>query len=191
LREECLQGTYTNPEYVAPAASDDVTHDLAAVAGATDNLLDRHSRSGGALNGGIVGLTTQKSFILAPLGACQQIRVNRSSSKRPTDRAHTLLDRLEEGGTRVLHQMPTVGNLDRLRACARDGMTIARTPIAGDNADTGVACQPYLYCRRMPVRQEIDDAATFKVADQGAITLASLPCEVIYADDGRRGERLS
>ena len=153
--------------------------------------LDRHSRTGGALNDGIVGLTTQESVILAPLGARQQVRVDRSSSKRPTDRAHTLLYCLEEGGTRVLHQMPTVCNLDRFRACARDGMTVARTPIAGDDADTGVACQPCLYCRRMPVRQEIDDTATLEVADYGAITLAPLPCEVIDADDGGRGGRLN
>lgn len=38
----------------------------------------------------------------------------------------------------------------------------------------------------MPIRQKIDNAATLEVADHGAITLASLPCEVIDADDGGR-----
>ena len=69
-------------------------------------------------------------------------------SRRLTDRAHTLPYCLKEGGTRVLHQMPTVGNLDHFRARTRDGMTVARAaPIAGDDADTGVACQARLYAR--------------------------------------------
>ena len=83
--------------------------------------------------------------------------------------------------------MPTVGNLDRLRACTRYGMTVARAAIASDDADTRMAREPRLDGLRMPVRQEINDATTLQVANYGAITLAPLPCEVIDADDGGTG----
>jgi hypothetical protein len=38
------------------------------LAGATNNLFDRHPRPGRALNDGIVSLAAKKSFVLAPLG---------------------------------------------------------------------------------------------------------------------------
>jgi hypothetical protein len=52
------------------------------VTGATDDLFDRHTHTSGALDDSIIGLTPQKSLVLAPLGAGEQIRVYRTSSER-------------------------------------------------------------------------------------------------------------
>lgn len=154
--------------------------------GATNDLFDRHARTSGALDDSIVGLTTQKSLVLAPLGAGEQISVDRASSERPANGAHALPHRLKEGGTRVFHQMPTVGDLARLRARTRHGMTITGAPIASDNVDAGMARQPRLNGGRMTIRQEIDDATTLEVADDGAVALATLPREVVDTDNRGR-----
>jgi hypothetical protein len=71
-----------NPEDVGSATSDDVADNLTAVTGATDDLFDRHTHTSGALDDSIIGLTPQKSLVLAPLGASEQIRVDRTSSER-------------------------------------------------------------------------------------------------------------
>ena len=84
--------------------------------------------------------------------------------------------------------MPTVGNLGCLRACTRYGMAVTGAPIASDNFDAGVEGQPRLNSGGMPVWQEVDDPTTFEIADDGAIALATLPREVVDADDdGSRG----
>jgi hypothetical protein len=161
------------------------------VPGATNDLFDRHAATGGALDDSIVGLTTQNSLVLAPFGAGEQIGIDCCSSERPADRAHALPHRLKKGSTRVLHQVPTVGDLVRLGARTRHGMTITGAPITRDDVDAGMVRQPRLNGGWMTIRQEIDDATTLEVADDGAIALAPLPREVVDADDRGRWQRLS
>ena len=50
----------------------------------------------------------------------------------------------------------------------------------------GMARKPRFNGGWMTIRQEVDDAATLKVADDGAIAPAMLPREVVNADDGGR-----
>ena len=65
-------------------------------------------------------------------------------------------------------------------------MTITGAPIASDNVDAGMVGQPRLNSGWMAVWQKVDDPATFEIADNSAVALATLPREVIDADnDGR------
>ena len=141
---------------------------------------------GGALDDGIVSLATQKSLVLKPLGTGEQIGVDSAGRESTADRAHALPHRLKKGGTRVLHQVPTVGNLVRLGACTRHCMTITGALITSDDVDAGMVGQPRLNSGWMPVWQKVDDPATFEITDNGAVALATLPREVVDADnDGR------
>jgi hypothetical protein len=65
-------------------------------------------------------------------------------------------------------------------------MTITGTPIASHDFDARMVGQPRLNSGWMPVWQEVDDPATFEIADNGAVALATLPREVVDTDnDGR------
>jgi hypothetical protein len=88
--EKRFQGAHPNPEDIGPAAADHIAHNLAAMAGATNDLLDRHACISGMPDRRVFGLTTKKSLVLAPLGAGKEIGINRSSGERPADRAHAL-----------------------------------------------------------------------------------------------------
>jgi hypothetical protein len=79
--------------------------------------------------------------------------------------------------------VPTVSDLVRLGACTRYGMTITGAPIASDNVDAGMMGQPRLNSGWMAVWQEVDDPATFEIADSSAVALATLPGDVIDADN--------
>jgi hypothetical protein len=136
-----FQGAHPNPEDIGPAAADHIAHNLAAMAGATNDLLDRHACISGMPDRRVFGLTTKKSLVLAPLGAGKENGINRSSGERPADRAHALPHRLKEGGAGVFYQMPTVRDLCCLGARTRDSMPIPGSPIAGDNVDARMARQ--------------------------------------------------
>jgi len=60
LSEEQLQRTGTPPENIRPRSSDDIAHELAAVTGTADNLLDCHPVGEKAADWGIVGFATEK-----------------------------------------------------------------------------------------------------------------------------------
>jgi hypothetical protein len=82
--------------------------------------------------------------------------------------------------------MPTVGDLGRLRSRTCHGTTITGAPVASDDFDARMARQPRFDGRWMTIWQKVDDTATLKVADDGAIALATLPREVVDANDGWR-----
>ena len=112
--------------------------------------------------------------------------ITRGSHGRP-DLAHGLPDSIEKGAARVFHQMPTVGDLDRVRKRSLRRDRIAASTIPGDDTDLRLLRQPGLSSGRLPIGQESDRRAPFKVADQRAVAVIAPPGPVIDADNrGRR-----
>ena len=77
----------------------------------------------------------------------------------------------------------SVGNLDGLRRTLRRSLSISGATIARHHGDLGVVRKPSRYGCWFPIREQVDDAALFKIADHRAVALPTLPREVVDADD--------
>ena len=91
-----------------------------------------------------------------------------------------------KAAARVLHQMPAVGDLNRVRKSPLRRDRIAAATIPGDDTDLRVQRKPRLSRSRLPIGQKSDRRATFKVADQRAVAVIAPPGPVIDADNRRR-----
>jgi hypothetical protein len=99
---------------------------------------------------------------------------------------------IEEGPTGVLHQMPTVGDLYRVRQSLCRSFAISATTVTGDDCDRGMSSEPGLGGRRLTIRQQGDYPAPFQIADDAGVPVVAPPCPIINADDlrGSAGGRL-
>ena len=84
--------------------------------------------------------------------------------------------------------MPAVGDLDRVRKRPLRRDRIAASSIPGDDADLRVQRQPSLGGGRLPIGQQRDRRAPFKVAHQRAVALVAPPGPVVDAHNRRRGK---
>lgn len=107
------------------------------------------------------------------------------------DPAHRFADCIEEGSTGVLHQMPTICDLYRLRQCLCCGFAIPSTAVTGDDRDRGMSSEPGLGGRGLTVRQQGDYPAPFQVADDAGVSVIATPGPIIDADNPERVGRLT
>src|ERR1700739_2695197 len=79
----------------------------------------------------------------------------------------------------VVKQVPTIGNLHRLRrtCCCRLG--IQAGAVAADDLRSRMSPKPFRSTFRTAVRQQIDDLTTFQVAENRAISMPLAPGPVI------------
>ena len=82
--------------------------------------------------------------------------------------------------------MPSVSDLDCVRKRPLRSDRVAAATIPGDDANLRLLRQPGLSRGRLPIGQQRDSRATFKVADQRAIAVIAPPGPVIDADYRRR-----
>ena len=92
--------------------------------------------------------------------------------------------------TEVAEKVPAVGDLDGIRCSLSGSLRIGSGPITSDDVHPGVLIEPSRHRVSGPIRQEIDDAPTFEIADDRAVAAATTERPVIDADDaGRRMTR--
>lgn len=154
-----LKRTLADPEHVAALTSQDLSYQAAAVAGATDDLLDRHAVLGQSEDSGVGVLAAQVALVLDALGGRQEVRVDRHGADGSPDLTHRLADRVEESAAGVLHQMPAICDLDSVRQRLGCGQGIGAAPVAGDDGDLGLLAQPCLGRGRLAIGKEADGAA--------------------------------
>ena len=99
------------------------------------------------------------------------------------------LTTLHEGGGPVLEQVPAVGDLQRPRSAFVGPLAISAAAVATDDLDIGMRGKPVRDGGALTVRQEVDGAATFEIADDRPIALALQPGEIVDADDADGGRR--
>ena len=85
------------------------------MSGLTYDLLDRGSILGARQNGGVRIFLPQISLVLNALGDGKQIGVDGRRANCGADLTHRFAHGVQEGMAGVLHQMPAIGNLRRLR----------------------------------------------------------------------------
>lgn len=95
-------------------------------------------------------LAPQIALISQLFCASQQLWIDDRRPDRGTDLAHRASHRVEERCARIFHQMPAVGDLDRLRQRPGRSLAIAATAIARHDLDLGMLGQPRLNGRRLP-----------------------------------------
>ena len=132
---------------------------------------------------GIRLLASQVAVVLDPLGSSEQGGVDHGRADHAADRGHHATHHVQESGTGVLHEVPAVGDLQRLRANPGHRLAVAATTITRDDRDLGVRRQPGIQRGGCSIRQQIDDPATLQIADQRAVALPALPRPVVDADD--------
>ncbi len=170
-------------------AADHLSHQLPAVAGLAHDLLDRRSTFRQGQDGRIGLLAAEIALILETLGRCEQLGIDRCRPDCAADLAHRFADRIEEGPTGVLHQMPTICDLYRVRQGLCRGFAISSTAVTGDDRDRGMSSEPGLGGRGLTVRQQGDHPAPFQVADDAGVSVIAPPGPIINADNPERVSR--
>lgn len=103
-----------DPEDIGALASQHRTHHLAAVAQSASDLADRHPRVRERTDGRVSLLTTQIALVLDTLGRGEERRTDVRRADDVANLAHGATHRVQEIATDVLHQVPAVGDLDRV-----------------------------------------------------------------------------
>src|SRR5580704_8998270 len=181
-----LENVRPGPEHIAPAAARDVAHQLSTATRSTHNLLDRCAGLGEGADDAIDFLSPQIALVLQALGMGQQSRVDGGAVERHADGAHRSAHGFEKRGAGVLHQMPPVGNLHRLRCRSGRSLAISAAAVARDDGDLRMARQPGFDRSRLAVREKIDYTPSFEIANDAAVALPALPGPVVDADDVQR-----
>jgi hypothetical protein len=93
-----------------------------------------------------------------------------------------LADGVEKDRAGVLHEMPTIGDLDGVgrRPSRRQGVGTAA--IACDDRDAGPLPQPRFRCRGFSVRRQCDRLAALKITNQRAVAKIASPGPIVDAD---------
>ena len=102
----------------------------------------------------------------------ERVGIDVAARDGTTKMAHLSLDGFHEGGSGVLEQVPTIGNLHRPGGAFVRAFATSAAAVAAHDRDLGMACEPVRDGGALPIRQEIDGAATLEVADDRSIALA-------------------
>ena len=111
LIERALPG----PEDIVAFAADHLTNQLPAMTNLAYDLLDRHSAFRQRQDRRIGLFAAKISFILQALCRAEQFGIDGCRPDCAADLAHRFADGIEEGPTGILHQMPTISDLYRMR----------------------------------------------------------------------------
>src|ERR1035437_2451255 len=106
--------------------------------------------------------------MLPEFGATQRCRIDNIAAHSGAGPLHRLLHGGEEGSTGVLHQVPAVGDLDRIRPAIGSSLDIPGTTSARDHADRRPRGKPSGYGCRLAVGQEVNDATLLQITDDRA-----------------------
>jgi hypothetical protein len=122
--------------------------------------------------------------ILPPLalGTTEQCGVDAVSRRRFADGVHILAHDVKKARAGVFEEMPTISDLCSLGRSRGCGVGVARATISGNELDAGVTMQPGGTGATRTIRQERNDAAALKIADDGAVLASLAPCPVINSD---------
>jgi hypothetical protein len=114
---------------------------------------------------------SEKALVLEPLRGSQQCRVDRDGAEGTADSAHRQAHGVQERGAGVLHQVPSIGDLNGIGQRSGDSLAIAATAITRHDADPGMLAQPCFCGCLFPVGQQRHDTSAFQVADDCPVAM--------------------
>ena len=90
-----------------------------------------------------------------------------------------------DGITQVLHQVPSVGDLESSGCSLRGSVGISAGSVTADNFDAGVLTQPGGERSSFAIRQQVNGAATFEINEDGAVAMPTSKGPVVDAEHAR------
>jgi hypothetical protein len=87
-----------------------------------------------------------------PVGGSEQLGIDRRRSNGSSDLAHRFAHGIEKSATGILHQVPTISDLGRVRKCSGNGFTISAAAVTGDNGNLLMPFKPSRRCCRLTIR---------------------------------------
>ncbi len=147
-----------------------------------DDLLDREPLLPERQDRDVGPFAAQAAFALKAFSAREQVRVDRRRADHPADLPHRLAYGVEERLGGVVHEMPTIGDLDCVGKRLGDGLAVSAAAIARHDRDVGMAAQPVLRRCLLAVSQKRDRPAALEVANGRAVAMIPPPGEVADAD---------
>ena len=134
----------SDPKGISPLAPNDVAHHAAAMARTVDDLFNRHMVLGQRQDRRIDLLAPQKSFVLQSLGAGEKLRIDCCCADGGADSPHGFAYGIEECRTGILHEMPTIGNLNGAWQRPGGSLPITTTAVARQDFDLRMIGKPGL-----------------------------------------------
>ena len=102
------------------------------------------------------------------------------------------IDNGADGVAEVVQQVPAVSNLNGVWGALAHPVGVGAGTVACDHLDAGMLAKPGGQCFRLPIGQEVHDAVTLQVDQDGSVTVATAPGPIINGKDtGRRRGRLA
>ncbi len=142
-REIGFERALTDPEDVAPLATDNLADELASATGAAHDLLDGNAIARKLHDRGVGLLPSQVSILLELLGAGEQGGRLQTTLPRESSRECRALHRTAIHGVRwALTKMPAVGDLRCIGRTATGALSINAGTIASDDLDARIAFRP-------------------------------------------------
>ena len=173
------------PEDVFSFATEDAPDQTPAQTSDPDDPLDGHTFGPHALDHHVGLLAPLKTFELQALRRSQNAGVQLGAAGRSSYGGHCATDGGQKRIARVLQEMPTVGNLGRIRKRFGDCLPVSAVSVTSDDFDLRMLTQPGRDRRRLAIRQQVDDGTPFEIADQRSIALSLAPGPVVDPDDAR------
>jgi len=93
---------------------------------------------------------------------------------------------VEEGRAGVFHQVPTVGDLYRVRERLCRGLAVAAATVARYGPDLRMIGEPRSNCRDLAIWKQGYDPPPLEIADNGFVTAIASKGPIVDADDGQR-----
>lgn len=152
---------------------------LSVMANLAHDLLDRYAALRQSQDGPIGLLAAQTALILDALGGCYQRGIDRGCTDDVANPAHRFADGVKESSAGVLHQMPAVGDLHRVR----QGLGCR---FAGDDRDRWMSSPPGLCGLRSRSGSKVTTRCVAIVAVVAAIRSPSVRrgCKSAYNGSG-------
>jgi hypothetical protein len=113
---------------------------------------------------------------------------HRLGHDRPCGRLHLgppAPDRLQQGPTAVLEQVPPIGGLNGRGCPLARTLGVGAGTVTADHLHPGMPPQPVRERLGASVRQEVDNPAPLKVAQDRAVAVAAAPRPIIHAEHPR------
>jgi hypothetical protein len=129
------------------------------------------------------------AFILKALSGSEQFGIDRRPPNSSSDLAHRFAYGIEKSATGILHQVPTIGDLGRLRKRTGDRFAISAAPVTGDNGNALMLFEPGCGSRRFAVWQQRHRAPALKITYDRSVPMVAPPCPVVDANDIERLSR--
>jgi hypothetical protein len=181
-----IERTLPCPEDIRTVAATDLANEFTAVSCSTDVLLEWHCVSDKRHDGGIRLLAPEIPFILQPFRATEQLWIDRRRTERGADHPHGTAYRVEEGRACVLHQVPTVGDLDGVGQRLCRGLTVAAATVARYDPDLRMVGKPSPHRYNLAIWKQGYDPPPLQIAHDCSVAMVLAKSPVINAGDDQR-----